>query len=184
MDAGTGRHRRPRTVVSRLPRALRSAAAGTALCVIAVGTASLALAPSAEAATGPSAACPAASLVTGSEQLAGNAPPKLRHDKILTVEDTTGSVNVLDNDGSSAGPLAVTDVTKPDHGAVSWKPTGEVTYHPDNGYVGFDGFTYSARDTAGQTSEGGTVGVRVCNVGPTSEAVSLVGTFNHPVGFN
>src|SRR2546423_14021800 len=107
------RYRRSRTVVSRLPRALRSAAAGTALSFIAVATPSLALAPSAEAATGPSAACPAASLVTGSAELTGDAPPKLRHDKILTVENKTGTVNVLDNDGSSAGPLTVTDVTKP-----------------------------------------------------------------------
>jgi LPXTG-motif cell wall-anchored protein len=178
------RHRRPH-FVSLLPRRMRAAAAGTAISVIAVGTASLAFAPSAaaEPAT-PSPGCPAAAAITGAAQLSANAPPKLRHDKILTVEDQAGSVNVLDNDGSSGGPLTLLAVTTPAHGNVSWKPTGEVAYTPTDGYVGFDNFDYTAGDASGRTSDNGTVGVRICNVGATAEAVSLVGTFNHPVGFN
>src|SRR4051794_26475038 len=100
------RHRRPRTVAS----SLRSAAAGTALSVIAAGTASLALSPSAEAATNAttatSSACPVTEAAkTGGGHLAANAPPKLRRDRILTLEDKAASVDVLSNDESSAGPL-------------------------------------------------------------------------------
>jgi LPXTG-motif cell wall-anchored protein len=178
------RHRRPH---SSLPRAIRSAAAATLLSMLAVGTASMAFAPSADAApaTAPSATCPGAhDPVTGSQTIPAGKPPKLRHDKIITSEDIAGSVNVLANDGSSDGDLTLIAVTRPDHGTVQWQASGDVTYRPDDGYVGFDQFDYTAGDEAGRTSTNGTVGVRVCNVGPTAEAVSLVGVFNHDVGFN
>jgi hypothetical protein len=174
------RDRRPHTT-------LRTAAAATVLATMTVGISAVALAPAANAtptnSPNTSIACPPAQAASGPAKLAAGKPPKLRRDKILTVEDQAGSVNVLSNDGSSAGGLTLLAVTDPSHGTITWTPDGSVTYRPDNGYIGFDKFNYTAGDAAAQTATGGIVGVRICNVGATAEAVSLVGTFNHSVGF-
>ena len=150
---------------------------------MAVGAAMAVLAPAADAATTTSA-CPGVTNGTSTATLKAAAPPKLHRDKILTVEDRAAAVDVLANDESSDGPLTLLAVTTPGHGTVTWSPSGSVTYRPADGYVGFDQFGYSAGDAAGRTSTNGIVGVRVCNVPATADAVSLVGTFNKPVGFN
>jgi LPXTG-motif cell wall-anchored protein len=108
----------------------------------------------------------------------------LTHDFIVTAEDQAGSVGVLGNDRSSEGALRLVGVTTPAHGSVTWTPAGTVTYRPATGFVGNDQIGYSAADAAGRTTTDGLVRVRVCNVGPTAQAVTLHTTLNHPVGFN
>src|SRR3954451_13884755 len=141
------RIRRPRTYVAR-------SAAASALCALTVGATTMALAPAAHASTTNSsgntpAACPAADAAkTGPAQLPAGEPPKLRRDRILTVEDHDALVNVFANDGSSAGRLTLLAVSDPMHGDIAWNPNGLVTYRPKNGYVGFDQLNYTAGDEA------------------------------------
>jgi Ca2+-binding RTX toxin-like protein len=64
--------------------------------------------------------------------------------------------NVVINDGSQVDPTSVAVVpgAGPQNGTVSINPnTGLITYTPTFGYIGFDTFQYSVKDTLGHEGE-------------------------------
>ncbi|MDX6284800.1 MAG: large repetitive protein [Frankiales bacterium] len=110
--------------------------------------------------------------------------PKLKTDRVTTLQNTSTHINVLANDDGAGGALQVASVGTPQHGSVTTAPDGTVTYKPAVGFVGKDSFTYSARTGAGAAVTGGLVKVHVSNVGPTARDVTLKTKVNTPVGFD
>jgi len=81
-----------------------------------------------------------------------NRPPVANDDAIATLQDRSGSVNVLANDSDPDGDgLLVTAVTQGAHGAVVVS-SGVATYTPAPGFVGDDSFTYTVDDGRGATA--------------------------------
>ena len=68
----------------------------------------------------------------------------LRSDAIATVAGEAVVVDVLAND--SPATLAISDVSDASHGSVTCDPDGPCSYVPDAGFVGYDGFRYTATD--------------------------------------
>ncbi|MBF4275200.1 Ig-like domain-containing protein, partial [Vibrio anguillarum] len=85
-----------------------------------------------------------------------------KNDVLNTDEDTSGSINVLDNDtfGDNA---SVTGVTQGANGTVTFNADGTVTYTPNEDYHGSDSFTYTVTTAAGNV-ETATVNVTVGSV--------------------
>jgi CshA-type fibril repeat protein len=88
--------------------------------------------------------------------------PKAADDDLGTVSPNVTSTGpapgVLVND--SGTDLTVVSVGTPAHGTVTIAPGGGYAYTPPAGWGGTDTFTYTARDTAGQTADA-TVTIRV-----------------------
>ena len=94
-----------------------------------------------------------------------NRPPVARPDQATTAPGTPVTIAVLANDDDPDGhPLAVTAVTQPAHGGATVNADNTVTYVPAAGYVGGDGFGYTATDGRGGTAQG-TVGLEVSAMG-------------------
>jgi hypothetical protein len=80
------------------------------------------------------------------------ATPVLGTDVAMTFENTPVIVRTLANDfpgaiGKSLVPSSVSIVTPPMHGSATVNPlTGEITYTPNAGYLGFDSYTYQVSD--------------------------------------
>jgi hypothetical protein len=88
-------------------------------------------------------------------------PPVAQDDFATTQRDTPVSIAVLANDADPDGdPLSVTGVTDPPHGSAVSNGDGTVTYTPDPGFVGSDGFDYTISDGAGG-ADSATVSVTV-----------------------
>jgi hypothetical protein len=89
-----------------------------------------------------------------------NLPPQADDDHAATTRDTPVAIDVLANDTDPDGDaLAVEDVGQPGHGTAQAGPDGTITYTPEAGFVGADGFTYSVSD--GALSDDATVTVEV-----------------------
>ena len=79
----------------------------------------------------------------------GNDPPVAVDDTAATPEGTAVTIDVLNNDLDSDGDaLIVTSVTQGTHGSVI-NNGSDVTYTPDPGFSGADGFTYTISDGNG-----------------------------------
>ncbi len=111
-----------------------------------------------------------------------NAAPEAVNDTLTTDQDTPLVIDVaadlLDNDNDDDGdPLSLDSFTQPPHGLVTDNEDDTLTYTPDPGYFGLDGFTYTVSDGQGGTG-GATVTVVVKEVlppppPPTVTAVSV-----------
>ena len=100
--------------------------------------------------------------------------PFAADDLVVTTENQAVVINVLANDfDGGAGPLTVTSVSAPSHGAASNNGDGTVTYTPAISFFGLDSFIYSIRNGQGLTATG-TVRVTV----NAACAVSATGSFS------
>jgi len=85
-----------------------------------------------------------------------NDPPTANPDTATTPEGTAVTIDVLDNDTDPDGagdldPASVTVTSGPTSGGTSVNTTtGEVTYTPNAGFTGSDGFDYEVCDYGGQ----------------------------------
>src|SRR5262249_23634643 len=80
------------------------------------------------------------------------------NDDTATVRQDSGAnrIDVLANDSTDGGGLAVKAVTQGAHGRVAITADGSaVTYTPDAGFHGADAFTYTVRDERGGTASAG-----------------------------
>ena len=94
-----------------------------------------------------------------------NEPPMADDDIANTDENTSVGINVISNDLDLDGtidPSSVTITSEPADGELSVHPTtGTVTYTPDPGTCGLDGFRYTVNDDDGATSNEATVTIDV-----------------------
>src|SRR5438876_2706947 len=78
-----------------------------------------------------------------------NRPPVAVDDTATTSKNKSVTIAVLANDSDPDGdPLTITSVSIPSNGSVSATAT-KVTYTPNKGFLGTDGFTYSISDGRG-----------------------------------
>lgn len=112
-----------------------------------------------------------------------NVAPRANTDIVNTNQNTPLNVNVLANDTDSDGtidPTTVTIVQGPVHGSLSVNSTtGVVTYTPDAGYFGHDGFSYKFKDDDGAFSNVGGVSIVVNKVNVAPVAVEDRGFISH-----
>ncbi len=74
-------------------------------------------------------------------------PPAAEGDSAIVANDRSVIVPVLANDGSAGAlPLFVAGLSPPQHGVAVDNLDGTVTYTPEPGYVGSDGFGYTVSD--------------------------------------
>ncbi len=90
----------------------------------------------------------------------GVTPPDAKDDSIAVTEDTPKSFLPTFNDTGVS--ITITAITAPSHGTVK-NASGVVTYTPAANYTGSDSFTYTIRDSVGQTATA-TVSVTVAAV--------------------
>ena len=74
----------------------------------------------------------------------------LQSDSLVTLAGQAATIDVLANDDPAS--LTVGEVSDASHGAVTCDPDGQCTYTPDAGYVGYDGFRYTATDGSAQAA--------------------------------
>ncbi|MDF1726467.1 MAG: VCBS domain-containing protein [Sulfitobacter sp.] len=82
-----------------------------------------------------------------------NDTPVAVQDTATTAEDTSVSIDVLDNDSDvdSGDMLVIASLSQPANGTAAVNGAGEVTYTPDRDFNGIDTFTYVASDGSGST---------------------------------
>jgi subtilisin family serine protease len=104
-----------------------------------------------------------------------NDPPTAVDDAIVTTRDTSSNIAVLANDiEPDVDPLFVASVSDPPNGSATLEADSSITYFPDPGYDGPDGFDYTASDGGGGTDVGHvSVTVTVDNHAPVAVADSL-----------
>ena len=94
-----------------------------------------------------------------------NTPPEAGDDTASINAGETANIAVLANDTDADGdPLTITGVTDPSDGTVV-VDGDDITYTPDDGFVGTDSFTYTIDDGRGGTDTA-TVDVVVTNTAP------------------
>ncbi len=81
-----------------------------------------------------------------------NSPPAAQDDAESTPEDTSITIDVLDNDSDadSGDTLTIISVTQGSDGSVTNNNT-DVTYTPDSNFFGTDSFEYTVEDDDGET---------------------------------
>lgn len=79
------------------------------------------------------------------------APPAPVDDAASVEQDTSVTINVLDNDGDTTG-WTVTATSTPVNGTVIINNDGTVTYTPNEGFTGDDSFTYTVANADGSTA--------------------------------
>ena len=90
------------------------------------------------------------------------------NDTIAATEDTASSFNVMTGTGGAAADnfensgAAVTSVTQPANGSVSFAANGAITYTPSANFSGTDTFTYTV--SLGGVTETATVTINVASV--------------------
>lgn len=96
-----------------------------------------------------------------------NAAPVATNDSASTAEDSSVTIDVLDNDSDEDGSLdssTVTVVNGPSNGSASVNGSGTITYSPDANFFGSDSFSYQVQDNEGETSNSATVSISVTSV--------------------
>jgi hypothetical protein len=89
----------------------------------------------------------------GVDTVTPNADPLAVDDAVTTQEDTAVPIPVLLNDtGVYKSSFTVISVSTPRHGAAVINANGSITYTPDPGFHGEDGFTYTIQDSASKES--------------------------------
>ena len=85
----------------------------------------------------------------------GEDPPVATDDALVTLLNTAANVAVLANDTDIDGDaLTVTGASVPSHGTATVLPDGSITYAPNLGYNGSDGFDYTVSDGNGGSDVG------------------------------
>jgi uncharacterized repeat protein (TIGR03803 family) len=80
------------------------------------------------------------------------SPPDAANDTAATVTGVPTTIAVLANDGDPLGlALTVIAVTPPAHGTVVINGNGTITYTPAAGFTGTDTFSYTIRNSQGNT---------------------------------
>jgi len=107
----------------------------------------------------------------GGGSSAVNNPPIATDDTATLEVNSSISLNVLSNDRDQDA-LSVQSVTTPSNGTVT-NNQNNITYTPNQGFIGEDSFSYTVADTAGQTASA-TVSLTVNNVAPslTDDAIT------------
>jgi VCBS repeat-containing protein len=105
-----------------------------------------------------------------------NQPP-VAADDVFTIRKDTGrhidAPGVLANDSDpEGGPLFEASHTDPTHGTLITDTSGQFTYTPDPGFVGFDSYTYAVSD--GIDASGATVTLLVEAPVATDDFYSIV----------
>jgi parallel beta-helix repeat protein/VCBS repeat-containing protein len=96
-----------------------------------------------------------------------NDPPIAINDTASIIANTSIVISVIANDYDIDGSIDPTTVTHvagngPNHGNITIDPvTGNVTYTPDIGYIGYDQFDYRVADDGGLVSNDATVGIDI-----------------------
>jgi subtilisin family serine protease len=84
-----------------------------------------------------------------------NDPPIAVDDDVVTTLDTPLYLSVLANDiDPDDDPLILVEAADPPNGSATVEADGSITYFPDPGYQGSDGFDYTISDGAGGTDIG------------------------------
>lgn len=124
--------------------------------LIAVTVLSLTLASCFDSSTEEAPPSPGSS--TGGGGGSGGKPlPGVVNDTLSVPPDTSGTVDVLDNDTPVAGgTLSIDsfDATSSNNGTIVDNGDGTLTYTPAVGYEGDDTFTYTVLDSSGTTGSG------------------------------
>ncbi len=97
--------------------------------------------------------------------------PKALDDEVETLQNISVVIEVLDNDEKGSAELDVESIRitkQPEHGTLKVHPDGTVTYTPDDGYVGQDGFTYTVKDKNGMESNEADVKVTIKETVPVA----------------
>ncbi len=109
------------------------------------------------------------------------APPVANPDTATTAYNTAVTVNVLANDTDANGDtLTITSVSPGDQRTVVINGGTNVTYTPNSGYSGPDGFTYTISDGNG----GLTTGTVSVTVNPPQALASNLATIRDGSNFN
>ena len=83
---------------------------------------------------------------------ASNANPTANDDSATTLEDTSVTISVLDNDSdANSDPLSINSFTQGTSGTVTDNGDGSLTYTPNGNYNGSDAFNYTVSDGNGGT---------------------------------
>jgi VCBS repeat-containing protein len=102
-------------------------------------------------------------------------------DTVTTLEDTATTFNVLtgangaEADNFESAGRAVTSITQPVNGSVTFAANGTMTYTPDADFNGTDSFTYTVMSPAGIT-ETATITVTVSPVNDIPDAIDDTNT--------
>ena len=114
----------------------------------------------------------------------GNRPPIATDDSVVTPQDTSVTINVLENDSEPNGAslLEITDFASisENGGNITLDPTNNLVYIPDPNFTGLDSFSYMISNGNGGVSTA-TVSVQV-NIIPEF-SVSLAEFTNGSDGF-
>ncbi|MBJ2130619.1 tandem-95 repeat protein [Alteromonas sp. IB21] len=97
-------------------------------------------------------------------------------DNAETQEDNAVAVNVLANDGDPTrvlNPASINIVVPATNGMAQAGADGLITYTPNENFFGEDSFTYTVKDTSGDTSNAALVSV---SVAPVNDAPTIAGT--------
>ncbi len=101
-----------------------------------------------------------------------NDGPNAVGDSAITSEDNSVTIAVLANDTDVDGDaLVVQGVTQATRGSVAINANGTLTYTPNAGTFGTDGFTYTIRDTTGLLATA-SVTVAVAGVNDPPDAIN------------
>lgn len=85
--------------------------------------------------------------------IAAPPPPVANNDSATTQADTAVSIDVLANDSDPSGfSISVDSITPPAHGSAVDNNGSSITYTPTAGYSGTDRFSYTIRNTNGDTA--------------------------------
>ncbi len=105
-----------------------------------------------------------------------NEGPEAQDDTTSVDEDSSVTIDVLDNDSDpEGGDLSVTGAGPAGHGTVEVNPDGTILYTPDLDFEGADTFTYTACDEVDNCSTA-QVAVTVSAVNDAPTATDDVGT--------
>lgn len=106
-----------------------------------------------------------ASDINASHFIGFNPTPVLGDDIANTNEDSSVSINIMENDATVEGGSVNTsliNVQQPAHGSVVFNTdTGIATYTPSQGFYGQDSFTYTAKNSSGVVLSTATVTITV-----------------------
>ena len=105
---------------------------------------------------------------------ASAAVPDAQDDTATVAEDSgANAIDVLDNDATDAGALAITGKTNGAHGTVTFD-ADSVTYTPASNYSGPDTFTYTVTNDDGPSTADVDVTVTPVNDPPVAHAETIV----------
>ncbi|WP_199140175.1 DUF7507 domain-containing protein, partial [Pedobacter sp. ASV12] len=111
-------------------------------------------------------------------------PPVANNDNATTRQNDPVKIAIETNDVAGSTPIVPASVVitvQPKHGTVTVNADGTVTYTPNPGYVGADDFTYTVKDTNGQTSNPAVVNITVVASNPKALDDADKTQFNKPV---